>query len=110
MIEGIPNTSHVRAVCEKAAEVGLLLSDVQPILGTASTAITFRKAAGYNLRVIFDKRGYIKQAGGCSPEPGHNSWGIAVDNTRGVKTTPKEALDILVNRTMDGYRDEVMYR
>lgn len=94
----IPRTSHVRAVLDKADEVGLELVEVEPARG--GEVLSFRKAH-HNMRVTFDQRGYIRQAGGASPRT--NSWVISVSNERHFRCTPKRALEVLIDHTMPEY-------
>jgi hypothetical protein len=96
----VPETKHVRDVLAKADEVGLELVEVSHERGFGVETLKFRRD-GYRLDVSFDKRGYIRSAGGNAPDA--NSWVISVSGSRRFGCSPARALDVLVNFTMPRY-------
>ena len=105
----IPTTSHVRSVFETAESVGLEFDKLTGryfVDGDFSNGANVRfKKGDYYVSVTFDRRGYIVQAGGRSPDA--NSWVISVDNSRRFKCTPKRALEVLTTFTMPQYAEAV---
>jgi hypothetical protein len=88
-------------VLAKADEVGLAVDSVDDRYGL--TTVNFKKGS-YRLSATFDKRGYIRSAGGNSPDA--NSWVISVSYARRFGCSPKRALDVLVNFTMPRYAED----
>lgn len=105
----IPETGHVKKVLAAAGKAGLAFVGVQDALGRTTPGadyslgakLCFEADGDAYMIATFDRRGYIRQAGG--KDLNGTNWVISVRNSRRDPLTPRQALDVLVDFTLPRY-------